>query len=409
MTANQKVREARILVRFSSENQMFDNSSTYQEMTTGLSHKVISAMNRKSSLRKHSDRCARRGAVVILVVLLLIPLLMMVAFAVDYGYLLKVRTDLQRAADTAALAAAQDLIPDADGNQDLDAVRARLREYVPENTEDSFEILDADITIGRYDPSTIYSNSISILNNGTFDTVRVTLRYDATANAPVSLFFAKVLGLDSSPVTATATAVLQKPSQIGPGADVLPFAVPYDDWEDLDPGDIWSIYGDGKVEDEYGSSVPGNWGTVDIGKSNNSTNDLKNQITDGLRQSDLDALYNDGRISTNEYIDAGDEIWLNADPGLSSGMKSAVQGIHGQTRLVPLYDANNGAGGNNLEYRVKGWGVVKVVDSNWNGNKNTYVKVQKASKYDSALRPNPDLSNTTGTVEAAYTSPVLVE
>jgi len=366
-------------------------------------------MNRKSSIRKCSERRARRGAVVILVVLLLIPLLMMAAFAVDYGYLLKVRTDLQRAADTAALAATQDLIPDGDGNQDLDAVRARLREYVPENTKDSFQILDADITIGRYDPSTIYSDNVSILDSGIYDTVRVTLRYDATANSPVSLLFAKVLGLNSAPVTATATAILQKPNQIGPGADVLPFAVPYDEWESLDPGDIWSIYGDGKVEDQYGSSVPGNWGTVDIGPANNSTSDLRDQILNGLSQSDLDALYNDGRISSNEYIDAGDEIWLNADPGLSSGIKSAVQAVHGTTRLVPLYDANNGQGGNNLEYHINGWGVVKVIDSNWNGNKKTWVKVQKASLYDSTLRPNPDLSSTTGTIDSAYTSPVLVE
>ena len=114
----------------------------------------------------------------VLIALMIVPLFAMVVFSVDYGYLAKVRSDLQRSADAAALAAVQDLIPTSAGIQDLQSVRQNVRTYVTSNIDASFQVRDADIEIGRYDPATIYSN-VSLLNDGTFDTVRVTLRRDS--------------------------------------------------------------------------------------------------------------------------------------------------------------------------------------------------------------------------------------
>src|SRR6266481_341890 len=51
----------------------------------------------------------RRGAVIPLFAILLIPLLGMLAFSIDIGYIAWVRTDLQTAADAAALAGAEKL------------------------------------------------------------------------------------------------------------------------------------------------------------------------------------------------------------------------------------------------------------------------------------------------------------
>ncbi len=363
-------------------------------------------------LRKRLNKSAsfklRRGAVLVLMTLLMIPMLAMVAFSVDYGYLLKVDSDLQRCADAAALAAVQDLVPAADGTQDLAQVRASLRQYVTLNSDVSFQVLDSDIEIGRYDPATIYSN-VTLLSTGVFDAVRVTLRRDGTVNSRVPLFIAPVLGIQDAVVTATATAVLQKPSLLPPGADVLPFSVPQDVWDTQGIGDQWSIYGNGKMKDASGSVLPGNWGTVDIGSTSNSTSDLNDQITDGLRQSDLDALNSDARISNNSYIDASQPVSLQADTGLSSGLKHSVVPVHGQTRIVPIYDSNSGTPGNTLNINVVKWGVVKVIGSEWKGEKNTNVTIAKSYAYQGELRPQPSLSNTTGTVEGAFTSPVLVE
>jgi len=338
-------------------------------------------------------------------------MLAMTSFAVDYGYLLVVQTDLQRAADAAAIAAVQDLIPAADGTQDLAAVRARVREYAALNYPDvtSFQVLDADIQIGRYDPATIYSN-ITLLETGVLDTVQVTLRRDALANSPVALFFAPILGIKTSAVTATATAVLQKANILKPGTPILPFSVPLDVWNSKNPGETWSIYGDGKLTDSAGATIPGNWGTIDIGSTSNSTSDLVDQISNGLRQSDLDELADDGRIPSNTQIDGSQPMWAQADTGLSSGIKSAVKATHGETRLVPIYDALDGnLTGNNTEFHVVGWGVVEVVTSNWKGAHNTYVTIMKSYMYNSVLVPTSDLSVTTGLIEGAYTSPALIK
>ncbi|MGY8769312.1 MAG: pilus assembly protein TadG-related protein [Pirellulales bacterium] len=355
------------------------------------------------------QRVKQKGTIATLTAFLLVPLLGMVAFTVDYGYLLDKRADLQRAADAAALAAVRDLVPTSDGTQDLDAVKARVREYAQANLTEitNLSVLDADIDIGRYDPETIYSD-VTLLNTGVLDTVRVTLRRDSTANSPVSLFFARVLGVNSSDVSVTATAVLQKASIIGPGVGVLPFGVPIAEWDTADQGDIWSIYGDGRLLDDTGGSIPGNWGTVDLGSTNNSTSDIRDQIVEGLRQEDIDALYDDDRISSSEFIDSQVPLYVNGDPGLSSGIKLAVQAIYGESRLVPLYDSVAGNGGN-VEFHIVGWGVAKVIDSSWNGANDTWVKIEKSYTYDTYLRAQSNLSNETGVIEGAYASPALVQ
>jgi hypothetical protein len=303
----------------------------------------------------------------------------------------------------------QDLVPAADGTQDLDAARATIRECLIENLGPSFVVLDSDIEIGRFDPDTIYSR-VTLLNTGIFDAVRITIRRDDQANSPVSLFFARVIGNDSADVTAMATAVLQKGSSLPPGSDILPFAVPQEEWDSKDRYATWSIYADGKLLDGDDNEVPGNWGTVDIGGENNATSDLVDQIDNGLRQSDLDDLSTDGRIPSADGIKSTESLWANGDPGMSIGIKDAVRNAHTFTRIVPIYDSlNEDPAGGNLEYHIVKWGVVRVIDSKWTGEKKSYVLIEKSCGYDGSLRPHPDLGNTTDIIEGAYTSPTLVE
>lgn len=350
----------------------------------------------------------RRGAVAVLAALMMMIFIGMVAFSIDYGYIQAKQAQMQRSADAAVLAAVQDLIPDANGVQDFNRTRATVRSYVGQNLDETgFTIQSADIEIGRFDPATVYTN-LTLLNSGVHDAVRVTLRRDGASNPLLPLFFARALGVDTANVTVRATAVLQKPMYLPPGAGVLPFAVPVTEWTAVPHGDTWTIYGDGNIEDDFGNSVPGNWGTLDIGSDGNSTSDIRDQIENGLDQSHLDHLYADGRISTDQYIDTSQTTWLNADTGLSSGMKSAIQNVYGQTRIIPLFDSSSGAPGNNLEFEVVSWAIVTVGDSRFNGANNTYVKVQKASIYEGLLTPNNDLRSPSS-VEGAFTSPVLVE
>jgi hypothetical protein len=349
----------------------------------------------------------RRGNAVVFVGMMLPVMCGFIALAVDYGFLLYVRADLQRTADHAVLAAVRDLEPSYDGSQDLSRVRATLREFAAFNAGHAILILDNDIQIGRFNPQTVYTE-FEILDDGIYDTVVLTLRRDDLANSSVSLFFAKLFGNRTTDVTVTSTAVLQKAKLLTEGADILPVGIPISVWDAQLENSIWSIYGDGKMEDELGEEIPGNWGTLNVGSDDNSTSTLVDQINVGLRQEDLDSLAEDGRIPTNEYIDSQVEITLSGDPGFSSGIKSAVVAAHGHSKLVPLFDHLEGFGGN-LNYDIVGWGVVQVVNSTWQGNKKSSVTIRKSYLYDGDLRPHSDLSEVDNLIKNAYTSPVLVE
>lgn len=368
-------------------------------------HIMQSLVAERTKLAPKSSR--RRGAIAVMTAFLMIPLMGMLAFAVDYAYLLKKKTELQRAADAAALASVRELVPASNGYQDVNSVRAVVRQYARANMgNSSFSVPDGDIEIGRFQRSTVYTN-FTIESSGVADTVRVTLRHDNTANSPVGLFFARVFGINTSSVTASATAILPPGSRLYPGADVLPIAVEDSFWSNWGAGYNRTIYDDGSVTNHWGHPIPGNWGTVDIGNPNNSTSDINDQILNGLRQSDLDWLYNDSRISTNQYLPTQYPWFSNADTGLSQGMKHGIQPIHGQIRMIPIYDLVSG-NGNNAEYRIIKWGVVKVVTSTW-GNPIT-VQVKKGYTYnDPHLRPHPDLSTDVGTVEGSFMKAVLVQ
>jgi hypothetical protein len=350
----------------------------------------------------------RQGSIAVLLCLLLLPLLALLALFVDYGFLLYIRTDLQRAADQATLAAVRDLVPNDFGHQDLPKVRQTLRDYLEMNFDEDFVLLDSDIEIGRYDPDTIYS-SVDLLPSGVFDTVRITIRRDDLANKSVSLFFARVFDKDNSDVTVQSTAILQRGRYLEPGTAILPMAIHESTWNNLAQGEIASIYGDGRIEDEFGDPIPGNWGTVDLGPQSNSTTELSIQIREGLSQNDLDSLNQQGAIPSTAFIDSQQNpLVLNGDTGLSSGLKHAIEDAHGTRKLVPVYESSTAKGGG-LIFDIVGWGLVEVHDSAWNGSKNSRVEIRKAYNYDGHLRPNPDLSDIAHSIDGVFTSPVLAQ
>lgn len=360
-------------------------------------------MNRRQTNKQRS------GTAAILILTLMIPLLGLLAFSIDYGFLLYVRTDLQRAADQAALAATRDLLPDAHGNQDLDAARETVRGYIEMNLGDGFVVETNDIVIGRYDPKTIYSDTINLENDGILDTVRVTVRRDDSfSNNSISLYFARLIGHDEAELAATSTAVLQKAQFLGPETEVFPFAISEQAWRQIDQGEEINIYGDGQIEDEDGRNIPGNWGTVDIGPTSNSTAALSDQIVDGLSQNDLNSLHQQGVIATPDFIDASISIEINGDTGLSAGLRHAVEEVEGSMKIAPIYKNTSGKGGN-LEYEITGWGAIIVGESNWRGSRNSNIMIQRAYTYDQNLYPQTDLAKTTEIIEGAYTTPVLVE
>src|SRR5262245_17794417 len=122
--------------------------------------------------RKATHRWTRRGAVVVLSALLLVVMLGIVAFAVDIGYMLVVRTQLQAAAESAALAAAANL---ANSRAQLVAVGQQYAAYHTASGK-AATVTPADIEVGMWDlKARTFAPGSPVAN-----AVRVTARRDAS-------------------------------------------------------------------------------------------------------------------------------------------------------------------------------------------------------------------------------------
>ncbi|MEO1994855.1 MAG: hypothetical protein ABGZ17_06225, partial [Planctomycetaceae bacterium] len=233
-----------------------------------------------------------------------------------------------------------------------------------------------------------------------YNLVEVTVRRDVVntgcgspqGDAPLNLFFGPAIGNQTASLTATATTVLYPvvgfkiPDDSELTAHVLPIAFDETSWNDVLLGigqDNFSydpvtqeITGgsDGIIDfDIYptnNSNLPsGNRGTVDLGSPNNSTSDLRRQIISGLDDNDLS--YFGGTIRVHP-----DPLLVNGDPGISAGIKSALQSIVGHPRAVPVFRSLSGSG-NNATYEIVKFVGVRVLAVKLTGG-NKFVIVQSA-------------------------------
>jgi len=169
----------------------------------------------------------RKGSVTITVALLLVVLIGFAALAVDVGYMMVKRNELQNTADAAALGAAgalgsiystmtysaqQDYVSDPAA---IDPVAQALASSM------SLSIPNSDITIGQWNPTTnVFTPGLA-----NPDAVMVTARRDSTVNGPVPTFLAGVIGINSYPVSATATAAFTSLQSVPAGGLPLPVGI----------------------------------------------------------------------------------------------------------------------------------------------------------------------------------------
>ena len=111
-----------------------------------------------------------------------------------------------------------------------------------------------------------------------------------------------------------------------------------------------------------GTGAPGNRGTVDIGDSNNSTNDLARQILHGISRQDFVDL------GKPLVFDEHGELHLNGDTGISAGIKDELASLIGKTRIVPIFTEVSGQGNNSVFAIVKFEGV-RILDVKLTGKK----------------------------------------
>jgi len=353
----------------------------------------------------------RRGTVAILAAMMLVFLMGMAAFAVDLAYLELVREQMQTAADAAALAASDELVGtwDADGTQVAAAVDAahtvaEVTAMANRMSGKSGTFVDGarDLRFGSRSWDSDAGQYVETWGQPPYNLVEVTVRRTEASgrmDSRVPLFFARMLGREyaslqtTSVVALSSGAGLRIDENFAATLPILPIICDEQTWDahwDWSSGqgnsndDLADDYSFDSVNQEWAQQSdqvaeiniypsqdsempPGNRGTVDIGPSNNSTQDLKRQIEFGVSTSDLAVL-------GGELVPPFE---LQGDPGISAGIKSALTSIVGQKRIMPIFSSVSG-NGNNAEFIISKFVAVRIVSVKLTG-RNKYLWVQRCS------------------------------
>lgn len=174
----------------------------------------------------------QRGVAAIIVSVTLVMFLGFAALAVDLGYVMVTRNELQNVADAAALGATRQLGVIYEGLSygqmptyvcDPAGLINVAREIAVKNGAGgkAVAINDSDVTIGRWNASTKVLTPTLVGP----DAVRVRVRRDSSANGPISTFFAMIWHKNTVDVTAVATAALTAQSTAGPGGLPIPVGI----------------------------------------------------------------------------------------------------------------------------------------------------------------------------------------
>jgi Flp pilus assembly protein TadG len=375
---------------------------------------------------------ARRGAVAPLFAILAIPLLGMMAFAIDVGYMTLVQTDLQTAADAAALAGAEKLqsllvqynLPLQTQQQQIlsnattntpGGPMSTAQKYASSNKAGNvfIQVPDQDISFGFMDATGKYTSPAPPL---TFpNTISVTTRRDAAANGPISLFFGPIFGMKTKELTATARATIYSGDvaslQVVPGvhAHILPVALDRYVWQTFyttgqsPDGLIHSSPLNGYAELQVyptPGNAPGNFGLIDVGPPANNVPAFRNWIDDGETPNDIAYLAN----PSNNLLPVSTSSPKNwkAGPGLKSTLLSNFQLEIGTPTFIPLFEPVSripyqaaSSTGQNATYAVVGFVGITISEATGSGN-NMNISIQPMAAINpTAVIPNPTPAGTT--------------
>jgi len=374
----------------------------------------------------------RKGAIAVFAAVLMVAFVAVVAFAVDIGYILHIRTELQRTADAAALAACWEYVEvqpfTLTNTQKLTNVRDEAVLYAASNeVGKSPPVVDlnvanattGDIVLGYVANPSNPASTITYGDPSLFNSAEVRVQASSQRNGPAPLFFARIFGLSSLDLEASATAAVMRnilgfrTPLDGTNLGILPFALDEDSWNALLAGLTTDSYswdsngqavgtgGDGVREVNLypqGTGSPGNRGTVDIGSNNNSTADIARQIVDGVSPSDL--AHHGGELKFNDQ----GTLTLNRDTGISAGVKDELASIIGQPRMIPIFRSVTGPG-NNAQYTIVKFVGVRILAVKLTGSASSkYVMIQPANMVSKGLIPTASENRS----DFIYSAPYLI-
>lgn len=383
-------------------------------------------MFRKQSIARSSrpQRHARWGGIAVLSAVVMVVVIGFVALAVDVGFMAQTKSQMQGAADGAALAAGLDMPNGWGTGKTLSADQVRSSAGSAAQTvaktyrlgEQAAAYLDTTRDL-RFGQRTKTTNGAWVESWGTspYNLVEVTIRRDqplsgdtaTRGDQKIPMFFAPVLSQSqkSASLTAKATATLSPgngfyiPPGSGSMCPLLPIAMDEITWNNLINNGAGSdnfSYSNGTVTsgsdgikevslypDGNGNLPSGNRGTVDIGSSSNSTADLARQILHGPNEADL--AYFGGKVQ----IPASGLLALNGDTGLSAGIKDELATIIGQPRAIPVFRSVSGPG-NNATFQICKFVGIRILYVKLSGSPSQkQVIIQPAPVYSGTIVSTP--------------------
>ncbi len=145
----------------------------------------------------------RRGALLVWAAFCLVIVVGFLAFSVDFGYIVVTESELQNAADAAALSAASAL------SKGRDATIAAAEEWSAKNTaagEAVALVTEEDVELGFWDKDAASFTTIPAGAPELPNAVRVTCRRTSARENSLKLFFAPILGIREADLTVSAIA-----------------------------------------------------------------------------------------------------------------------------------------------------------------------------------------------------------
>lgn len=163
-----------------------------------MNHKHLGQSRMAGSRTELCQLSTRRGVITVFAAFLMVMMLAMVAFAVDVGYMMTAQSQLQIAADSAAMAAAANI------SQGTSAMTSAAQTYSAYNKAvgKSVTMASSDVQVGTWDANARTFTPTGSLSNA----VKVTARRDNSTGAN-GTFFGRVLGLSSFNIPVSAVAI----------------------------------------------------------------------------------------------------------------------------------------------------------------------------------------------------------
>lgn len=251
------------------------------------------------------------------------------ALALDIGRIVSVKSELQKAADAAALAGARSLnadpgVPTINWTPPWNTGQTMAVQTARQNSADNQQISSCQVQAGYWDLTWTWNNAPANLKSQGISpsstdvpAVKVTLsRKAGQGNSPVALLLAPILGTNTADVSASSVAVLisQLPVSSIPAGDAFPLATPKS-WVDQ----LYNPNADSpsfRIGSDYHYDDGGQWTSFFLDVNNVPA--IRNLIDTG----------NPGPLHV------GDQIWI--EPGTKDSLYSYAQERIGYTVLIPV-------------------------------------------------------------------------